>query len=60
MPIRASDCDQMYLDCKDDTFGIPIVDGVGLSIYDWPAENALCSRMSDIYPSAKDMCNNIW
>ena len=58
MPMRASECDAWYADCRADLF---CVDGGSRSFFDLPTcDRAGCRRFGDIYANGSEMCEVLW
>ena len=59
MPIKASECDSFYEDCKDDLF---CVTAESKSFFALPTCDIAtqCQKFSDIYADGKEMCELLW
>jgi hypothetical protein len=59
MPIKASECDQFYQDCKDDLF---CVSAESKSFFALPTcdHDTQCQTFGDIYANGKEMCELLW
>jgi len=59
MPIKASECDSFYQDCKDDLF---CVTDTSKSFFALPTcdHDTQCKKFSEIYANGQEMCELLW